>query len=80
MAQKSDLINKISNNLTYLTKDDIKVSVDLIFDYLQAELAKPEPSRIEIRGFGSFSIRQRQYSNSEKSYRSIYYRMPKVQK
>ena len=80
MAQKSELINRISTNLGYLTKDDVKVSVDLILDYLQAELAKPEDSRIEIRGFGSLSIRQRQYSNSEKSYRSIYYRMPKMQK
>ncbi|XVN43059.1 MAG: HU family DNA-binding protein [Candidatus Rickettsia vulgarisii] len=80
MAKKSDLINKISNNLAYLTEDDIKISVDLIFDYLQSELAKPEPSRIEIRGFGSLSIKMRQYPNSEKSYRSVYYRMPKVQK
>lgn len=80
MAKKSDLVNKISANLSYLTKDDIEISVDLIFDYIKSELAKSEPSRIEIRGFGSLSVRRRQYPNSEKSYKSIYYRMPKGQK
>ncbi|MCC8483754.1 MAG: integration host factor subunit beta [Rickettsia endosymbiont of Labidopullus appendiculatus] len=73
--QKSDLVNKISEELNYLAKEDIKDSVDLVLDYLQSSLA--EQNRIEIRGFGSFSVRQRKLPNSEQSYKTVYYRMPK---
>lgn len=63
MARKSDLVDKISKELNYLFKEDIKDSIDLVFDYLQFSLA--EQNRIEIRGFGSFSIRERKFPNSE---------------
>ncbi|MCC8399684.1 MAG: integration host factor subunit beta [Rickettsia endosymbiont of Platyusa sonomae] len=75
MAKKSDLVNKISENLGYLSREDIKDSVDLVLDYLKSSLAKQH--RIEVRGFGSFSIRQRKFPNSEQSYKTVYYRMPK---
>ncbi len=75
MAKKSDLVNKISENLGYLSREDIKDSVDLVLDYLKSSLA--EQNRIEIRGFGSFSVRQRKFSNSEQSYKTVYYLMPK---
>lgn len=61
MARKSDLVDKISKELNYLSKEDIKDSIDLVFDYLQSSLA--EQNRIEIRGFGSFSIRERKFPN-----------------
>lgn len=61
MARKSDLVDKISKELNYLSKEDIKDSIDLVFDYLQSSLA--EQNRIEIRGFGSFSIRKRKFPN-----------------
>lgn len=72
MARKSDLVDKISKELNYLSKEDIKDSIDLVFDYLQSSLA--EQNRIEIRGFGSFSIRKRKFPNSKRSYKTIYYR------
>lgn len=72
MARKSDLVDKISKELNYLSKEDIKDSIDLVFDYLQSSLA--EQNRIEIRGFGSFSIRKRKFPNSKQSYKTIYYR------
>lgn len=75
MARKADLVNKISKKIDYLSKEDISASIDLVFDYLRSELA--QQNRIEIRGFGSFSIRDRKFPNSEKIYKTVYYRAPK---
>ena len=75
MASKSDLVNKISEQLTYLPKKDIVESVDLVFDYLESELIKH--NRIEVRGFGSFSIRERKFADRPNIYKTIYYRSPK---
>ncbi|WP_253307483.1 MULTISPECIES: HU family DNA-binding protein [unclassified Rickettsia] len=72
---KAHLIDKIHNELNYLSKEDIVDSVKLVLDYLQRSLK--EEKRIEIRGFGSFSIRQRKFPQSDKFYKTIYYRMPK---
>lgn len=72
---KAYLIDKIHNELNYLSKEDITDSVNLVLDYLQQSLK--EEKRIEIRGFGSFSIRQRKFPQSDKLYKTIYYRMPK---
>lgn len=75
MASKSDLVNKVSEQLTYLPKKDILESVDLVFDYLKSELIKH--NRIEIRGFGSFSIRERKFADRSNIYKTVYYRSPK---
>jgi integration host factor subunit beta len=75
MASKSDLVNKISEALTYLPKKDIEEAVVLVFDYLESELTKH--NRIEIRGFGSFSIRERKFADRSNTYKTIYYRSPK---
>jgi nucleoid DNA-binding protein len=75
MASKSDLVNKISEALTDLPKQDMAEAVDLVFDYLQSELIKH--NRIEIRGFGSFSIRERKFADRPNIYKTIYYRSPK---
>lgn len=40
MARKSDLVNKISKEVNYLSKEDIKDSIDLVFDYLQFSFAE----------------------------------------
>lgn len=73
-ANKIDLVNKISENLSYLAKEDIDNSIDLILEYLQQQLAQLE--RIEIRGFGSFSIRKRKFQGKDQQYKTVYYRMP----
>lgn len=54
---KSDLVKKIEKNNKYLTKKDISESVSEIINYSSSSLE--EGNRIEIRGFGSFSIRRR---------------------
>jgi nucleoid DNA-binding protein len=76
VAKKKDLVNAISAKVDYLLKDDIQEAVNLVLDYLKIELAKA--NRIEIRGFGSFSLHDRKFANSEKLYKTIYYRASKA--
>ena len=53
---KSDLIRAIHNN-ELLSKNDVEDSLNIILECLSSSLS--ERNRIEIRGFGSFSIRER---------------------
>ena len=54
---KSDLIQKLSNSLTEFKKTDIDEAADLLIDSITDSLTRNK--RIEIRGFGSFSTRER---------------------
>lgn len=54
---KSELIREIAQQYNYLNIEQIKIIVDSIFKKLTDSLV--EGKRIEIRGFGSFSIRKR---------------------
>ena len=54
---KSELIEYITEKQTQLTLKDVEVSVKLLLDYMSDILASGE--RIEIRGFGSFSLHYR---------------------
>jgi integration host factor subunit beta len=54
---KSDLIGKISEKIPGGHKKDAEVIVNTIFDSMVEALAAGD--RIEIRGFGSFHLRQR---------------------
>ena len=51
---RSDLINVLKDKVTLSRKDAGKV-IDTFFDALKETLAKGE--RVEIRGFGSFSVK-----------------------
>ena len=53
---KADLIDEVSR-LTELTRKDSEVIVETIFEGIVRSLRSGE--KIEIRGFGSFRIRQR---------------------
>ncbi len=53
---KSELIQIIASKQPNLTKVDVEAAVNCIFNSINEELARG--GRIEIRGFGSFSIRQ----------------------
>lgn len=55
---KGDIIEKISATVPDVLKKDIAQSVDIIIDTMNKALANGR--RVEIRGFGSFSIRKRQ--------------------
>ncbi|SFR49846.1 integration host factor subunit beta [Thiomicrospira sp. ALE5] len=55
---KSELIELISRKQTQLTHNDVELAVNQIVDVMIAAMAAGE--RIEIRGFGSFSLHHRQ--------------------
>ncbi|PIZ19473.1 MAG: integration host factor subunit beta, partial [Deltaproteobacteria bacterium CG_4_10_14_0_8_um_filter_43_12] len=71
---KSKLVEKISENLTSITKKDIKVIVDVIFDSMIDSLKKGE--RIEIRGFGSFKVKERNARNGRNPKTGIIVNIP----
>ncbi len=55
---KGDLIEQIGSDLEGVLKKDLAQSVDLLIETTARALAKGQ--RVEIRGFGSFSTRERQ--------------------
>lgn len=54
---KSELISKIASKVPNLTIKDIDKIVDVIFQRLSEALV--EGDRVELRGFGAFSVRRR---------------------
>ena len=57
MITKSELIEQISLKQSHLPMKDVEHAVKNILEYLGRSLSKGK--RIEIRGFGSFSLRHR---------------------
>lgn len=79
MATKKDLIDRMLKKANFLEPSDVKFAVDCIIEQISQTLL--QRNRIEIRGFGSISIRTRKYPKTSQSYETIYYRMAKnVQK
>ncbi len=54
---KSDLVQALSEKISTLTKKECEVIVDTVFHNMRDALHKGE--KIEIRGFGSFTVRVR---------------------
>jgi integration host factor subunit beta len=54
---KSELIAKLANDNTHLFQRDIENIVSTIFDEISHALAHGD--RVELRGFGAFSIKER---------------------
>lgn len=54
---KSQLTTKIAQKLSHWSEKDVELGINKIFDYMASSLSKG--NRIEIRGFGSFSLRYR---------------------
>jgi nucleoid DNA-binding protein len=75
MSTQRDLVKNLSKKLDYLDSEDIKHAVNYILNYLKEELSKG--NRVEIRGFGSMSIRKRKYASRDEYYNIVYYRMSK---
>ena len=55
---KSELINRVAERLPYLTRKDAEIIVNTIFDSMADALVEGEG--IEIRGFGSFKVKNRE--------------------
>ncbi len=51
---KSELIDALAMKHTHLLQKDVEISVKIILEYMANTLSNGE--RIEIRGFGSFSL------------------------
>ncbi|GAB4171302.1 MAG: HU family DNA-binding protein [Rickettsiaceae bacterium] len=75
MATKRDLAERLAKKLSYLKEEDAFYAVNCILEHIKDELAKGK--RIEIRGFGSLSVRKRKYADKDEEYNTIYYRMSK---
>jgi len=54
---KTDLIQKVSEKINFLNKKQTDRVVNCIFNNIKLALAKGD--KVEIRGFGSFTIRKR---------------------
>lgn len=54
---KSKLVEKINKNFSYLSNTEAEESVNIIFSEIINALT--EGKRVELRGFGSFSIKNR---------------------
>jgi integration host factor subunit beta len=52
---KSELVQRLAEKNLHLHKADIQKIVDAIFDRI--ELALAQRNRVELRGFGAFSVR-----------------------
>ena len=55
---RSELIDLIASQQTQLSTKDVELAVKLMIDHMAETLAVGE--RIEIRGFGSFSLHYRE--------------------
>ena len=51
---KSELIDRLAQRQTYLSHKDVELAVKLLLEHICHALAQDD--RIEIRGFGSFSL------------------------
>ena len=69
MATKKNLIANLVTKLDYLSKDDAEIAVDTVVDIIKEQLS--QKNRIEIRGFGSISIRKKKYPRQDKTYNTI---------
>ena len=54
---KSDLVKRIEEKKTFVSQEDIKLSIDLILSFITETLRSS--GRVEVRNFGTFSIRTR---------------------
>lgn len=55
---KSELIQQLSKNYPHLYQRDIEVLVNTMFEEITKALAAG--NRVELRGFGAFSVRKRE--------------------
>ncbi|MCB1214742.1 MAG: integration host factor subunit beta [Deltaproteobacteria bacterium] len=75
---KSDLVETITEELKTLSKKEVDLIIDTIFEQMMHSLK--EGDRIEIRGFGSFEIRSRdsREGRNPKTGETVFVRSRKV--
>lgn len=55
---KSELVHKLSEQFSEMSLRDVEKAVDVVFGEISSALAKG--NRVELRGFGAFSVRYRE--------------------
>ena len=55
---KSELVARLAERNPHLYLRDVELAVSTVFEQVAAALARGE--RVELRGFGSFSVRRRE--------------------
>ncbi len=60
---KKDLVDIVTNQMDDFLKKDVAEAVDIILETITESLE--HGNRVEIRGFGSFSVRQRKGRSSK---------------
>lgn len=75
---KSELVEKLSYKLRGLSKTEVEIIVDTLFNKMTEALKKG--SRIELRGFGTFEVRKRnaRQGRNPKTGASVYVQNRKV--
>jgi len=56
---KTDLIDRVSTRIDGLTRKQVEIVVNMFFDTIKEALASGD--KLEIRGFGSFRLRNRRH-------------------
>lgn len=54
---KSELVQRMSTQFPHMTQKDVEKAVDVVFEEITDALATG--NRVELRGFGAFSVRFR---------------------
>jgi len=54
---KSELVQRLAEANPHLYQRDVEITVTAIFDEIAAALARGD--RVELRGFGAFSVKRR---------------------
>ncbi|HJK86299.1 MAG TPA: HU family DNA-binding protein [Candidatus Megaira endosymbiont of Nemacystus decipiens] len=75
MATKKDLVDRLVQKIDFLEQSDVELAVDNVIE--QIADAMLQGNRVEIRGFGSLSVRRRKFPGSNDDYKTTYYRMSK---
>ena len=55
---RAELIDRLARQQPHLSANDVELAVSVLLDQISSALAHGE--RIEIRGFGAFSVRHRE--------------------
>lgn len=71
---KRDVVNAVSERMGDFLKKDVAQSIDIIIDTMTSSLA--EDQRVEIRGFGCFSVRQRKPKSTKNPKTGIIMNIP----
>ncbi len=75
---KSELIETVASKVDNFSRKDVEVIIDTLFGSMSDSLSRGE--KVEIRGFGSFKIKQRdgRQGRNPKSGENIYIEPKKV--